>query len=81
MDGITSDIAVDHSADIIRLDSSAFDHSHDITHSTTSLRVIRLVSKNSHTKSQFKTYREQMIFDPMFPVMEWIIREEKPVFL
>ena len=44
VDSIKSGISIYHSVDLVKLDMSAFDNIQDITHSTTTPRVISIVS-------------------------------------
>ena len=70
IDSICDNDIMEHSMNIIRLADNKCNPDQDVTHKITSSRVIGIVSDNVHEDSTFKTCREKMILDTMYPAME-----------
>ena len=61
---------LDHSTDVIRLDTDIFAINTDINNTLTSPRVADIVYENAPNNSMLYTYREYMMLDPMFPALD-----------
>ena len=72
IDSMWDSYIMEHSMDIIRLAENTFDPDQDVTHKIKSPRVIGIVSDDANEDSTFKTCRERMILDPIYPAMEQI---------
>ena len=61
---------INHSEGIIEINTYSLESGSDISHSSTSPRVICIVSDTRADTSTLHTYSEQIILDPMFTAME-----------
>ena len=69
-DSVDNTKKINHIEDIIKINNYSFESGSDIFHALTSLRIICIVSDTRADTSTLHTYSEQMILDPILPIME-----------